>query len=218
MVSKRLLIELIGYLEQFEAVVPDDLDMGLDAFLTFVQSLRATESIETSSTDRDKHNVAIARHMSLLHRYSRLYIKRALQASQYIQSEEEYTYLIHLMSGALISKTELHQRNGLEKTTGSEVLRRLKKHGLVAETPDPNDKRSILVELTPLGRQELMKVLPNLRIAAQILSAPLVEHERLTLYHTLNKLTQTHAELLSCYKDGELEEYLQRLEASQIRS
>lgn len=214
MTSKHLLIELIEYLEQFETVVPNASDMDLDAFLAFVQSLQLAE-MTSDKQDRDKQDIAIARHMSLLHRYSRLYIKKALQASKYIQSEEEYTYLIHLLNGAEISKTELHQRNGLEKTTGGEVIRRLRKHGLIAEKPDPNDKRSILVELTPLGRIELMKVLPNLRTAAQILSTPLQDYERSTLHQTLTRLTQRHAEVLVKYRDIELHEYLDLLEAPQ---
>ena len=72
--------------------------------------------------------------------------------------------------GGPLSKTALNTLNAIEKTTGAEVIRRLATKGLVEETPDERDRRSILVSITPLGRAELAKVLLESRIAAALVS------------------------------------------------
>lgn len=217
MQSKHLLLELIEYLDLFEASVPDAHEMGMEGFLAFAHSLHAA-SQEGASRHNPHHHphgtqeVDIARSLSLLHRFSRSYIKRALQRSQHLQSEEEYTYLVCLMSGQPLTKTELHQRNGLEKTSGAEVLRRLRQHGLIIETPAEQDKRSILVSITPAGKGELVKIFPELRLAASVLSAPLGERQRSTLHHLLTQLADTHARLNATLRDAPLSEYASAIE------
>lgn len=202
MQSKRLLIQLIEYLELFEQTVPGATDMDLGAFLAFADSLHQQQSQPLPQAE-----VSIARQLSLLHRFSRSYIKKALAASDYLQSEEEYTYLVCLMRGDALTKTELHQRNGLEKTSGAEVIRRLSKHRLIQEEPAPNDKRSILVRITPQGHAELMRVFPQLRLAADILASPLDERQRRSLLHLLEHLTHIHSELNATLRDASLQEY-----------
>lgn len=220
MQSKRLLLELIEYIDLFERSVPDAHEMGMESFLAFAHSLHSSSVEPGPHRHNPEHHpqgteeVDIARSLSLLHRFSRSYIKRALQCSQYLQSEEEYTYLVCLMSGIPLSKTELHQRNGLEKTSGAEVLRRLKKHGLIIETPAEQDKRSILVSITPEGRGELMKIFPDLRLAASVLSGPLDERQRSTLHHLLTHLTDTHARLIATLRDAPLSDYAASLQGA----
>lgn len=201
MKSKHILIKLIEYLELFEATVPDAETMGVEAFLAFVDSIHRHSE---GTAYPPSMEVGIARELSLLHRFSRSYIKRALTASECLQSEEEYTYLVCLMSGEKQSKTELHLRNGLEKTTGAEVLRRLKRHSLIAETPAPNDKRSILVSITPRGRAELMRVLPELRLAARILAHPISQRQQASLHHLLGQMTHWHSGWTANLKDAPL--------------
>lgn len=135
-----------------------------------------------------QREVSIARHLSLLHRYSKGYIKRALMASELLQSEEEYSYLASLISGKPQTKTELNTLNAMEKTSGAEIIRRLVAKGLAEERPDERDRRSVLVTITPQGRAELMKVFPQLHTAALLLSAPLQEQQQATLDFLLHYL------------------------------
>lgn len=212
MKSKQLLIKLIEYLELFEQVVPGSETMGMSAFIAFADSLE-----QSSRTDVSMQPIAvgIARHLSLLHRYSRSYIKRALSESEFLQSEEEYTYLVCLMSGEALSKTELHQRNGLEKTTGAEVLRRLARYGLISQEPAPDDKRSILVRISPKGRAELMKVFPHLRLAADVLTAPLGDGPSVVMLRMLEHMTAIHANLAQTHRDASLQGCMEVLKVSE---
>lgn len=217
MKSKRLLNELLDYIELFEQSFPDEEELSLKSFLVFVQSMQEGEhALRSSSLDapaaprpsRSPREVSIARHLSLLHRYSKGYIKRALFASQYLQSEEEYSYLASLFSGEPHSKTELNSLNAMEKTSGAEVIRRLVAKGLVEERPDERDRRSVLVSITPSGRAELMKVFPQLHTAAQLISAPLAERQQATLDFLLHYLCDALSTLPVAKNDTDLGELL----------
>lgn len=217
MKSKRLLTELLDYIELFEQSFPNDEELSMKSFLIFVQSMQ--EGAEASPTSAIRPNmgqqreVSIARHLSLLHRYSKGYIKRALMASELLQSEEEYSYLASLMSGKSQTKTELNALNAMEKTSGAEIIRRLVAKGLAEERPDERDRRSVLVTITPQGRAELMKVFPHLHTAALLLSAPLQEQQQATLDFLLHYLCGALSTLPPAKSDSDLAELLRTLRA-----
>ena len=206
MKSKRLLTQLIEYVELFETAFPEAEELHLASFITFVQSLledhKAEQSQRPSLGQAMPLEVDIARHLALLQRYSKSYTKRALAASDTLQSEEEYSYLVSLISGAALTKTELNTLNALEKTSGSEIIRRLVQKGLATEQPDERDRRSVLVSITPRGRAELQKVFPQLHIAASLLSQP--------LGLLLSYLCQEHGTLYPAKSDPPLEELLHK--------
>ena len=217
MKSKRLLNELLDYIELFEQSFPDEEELSLKSFLVFVESMQEGEhALRSSSPDapaaprpsRTPREVSIARHLSLLHRYSKGYIKRALFASQHLQSEQEYSHLASLFSGEPHSKTELNSLNAMEKTSGAEVIRRLVAKGLVEERPDERDRRSVLVSITSRGRAELMKVFPQLHTAAQLISAPLEERQQATLDFLLKYICQALSTLPMAKSDTDLGELL----------
>lgn len=215
--SKQLMIELLEYIDLFEQTVEASDEMGMEAFLAFVNSLHLDRASQRRHTERSPSmaEVEIARHLSLLHRYSRSYIKAALSASEHLQTEEEYTYLVSLMAHESLTKTELHQLNGLEKTSGAEVIRRLKRYGLIEEHPDPRDGRSVCVSIRPEGRAELMKVFPRLRLAAAILSAPLQKDQQNSLLFLLKHLCSRHSSLVRQRGNGnDLEELLESINST----
>lgn len=213
MKSKRLLTELIDYIDLFEQSFPEEEELSLMSFLVFTSSMLQGKAalaglnanVQPASQTRE---VSIARHLSLLHRYSKAYIKRALTASEHLQSEEEYSYLVSLMPGKPLTKTELNTLNAMEKTSGAEVIRRLASKGLISEAPDARDRRSVLVSITPQGRAELLKVFPQLRTAAQLISAPLQEEQQVSLDFLLNYLCASMATLPPAKGEGDLDELL----------
>ena len=218
MKSKRLLTELLDYIELFEQSFPNDEELSMKSFLIFVQSMQEGSEASPTSTRRPANmgqprEVSIARHLSLLHRYSKGYIKRALMASDLLQSEEEYSYLASLMSGKPQTKTELNALNAMEKTSGAEIIRRLVAKGLAEERPDERDRRSVLVTITPQGRAELMKVFPQLHTAALLLSAPLQEPQQATLDFLLHYLCGALSTLPPAKSDSDLAELLSTLRA-----
>lgn len=213
MKSKQLIMELLEYVDLFEQVAPGAEDMTIEGFLAFANSLHLDRASQRRYSDKATQMTAveIARNLSLLHRYSRSYIKAALSASAYLQTEEEYTYLVTLLAHPRLTKTELHTLNGMEKTSGAEIIRRLKKYGLLCEEPDERDKRSVCVSITPEGRAELMKVFPRLRTAADIVSAPLQPDQQNSLLFLLRHLCVRHAAVARQRSSSSLEEILSDL-------
>jgi DNA-binding MarR family transcriptional regulator len=51
-----------------------------------------------------------------------------------------------------ITPSELAARERVQRPTATRILARLEEIGLVARTPDPQDRRSSLVAITPAGR------------------------------------------------------------------
>jgi len=58
-----------------------------------------------------------------------------------------------LQDGRAMTQTALAQQAAVEQPTMANTLARMERDGLIARTPDPNDKRSALVRLTALGRE-----------------------------------------------------------------
>lgn len=56
-----------------------------------------------------------------------------------------------LQSGGAMTQKELAQLAAVEQPTMANTLNRMERDGLVQRTPDPNDRRSARVSLTPLG-------------------------------------------------------------------
>ena len=51
-----------------------------------------------------------------------------------------------------LTPSELAAREKIQRPTATRVLSRLEEAGLVTRTPDPDDRRSSLVSITPAGR------------------------------------------------------------------
>lgn len=207
MKTKRILVELLEIIDSFENTVPNAEEMSLDSFLTYALSLRLDGERQHISKTPSSDEATIAQMLSLLYRISRSYTKRALQESL-LQSEEEYTYLVCLLGSGRITKTELNLRNALERTTGNEMLRRLQRSGLILEMEDPNDKRQKLVEITSKGREELMKVFPQLKQVASLLSSNLDDGQKLYLKNILTQMSNQHLEMMRELRDAPLDSYI----------
>ena len=80
-----------------------------------------------------------------------------------------------------LTPSELAARERIQRPTATRVLARLEEEGLVARTPDPQDRRSILVSATPAAQA----LLADLRTRKTLFLARRLEHlspdERATL-------------------------------------
>jgi DNA-binding MarR family transcriptional regulator len=217
MKSKKLLIELIGLLDEFEQDRQNESDVGLDEFIGFLNARSASGDIEIRDItggeeqqmimDNATAEIEISRLISLMYRYAKGYIKKALKGSA-IQTADEFTFIIILMTHSSLSKTELINKNIMEKTSGIEVIKRLIKKGLIEQFSDDNDKRSQKVAVTLSGRSEIFTVLPNMNIVSKIVAGNLSITERQTLAYLLKKLDYYHNELYITKRDQELNDLL----------
>lgn len=205
MKSKKLLIELIRLLDKFEeeTYAAENSDLRLDDFILFLQRAKPVQ-------ENENNLVRIAQNVSSLHRYSKFYIKKALKGSL-LQTVDEYTYLATLFGEESLSKTELNNRNVMEKTSGNEIMRRLLKTKLISECRDGEDRRKIRVSITDKGRAEVMKVFPALWKSAALLSDTLSADEKKSFLETSDKLCNFHKDIFVNSKDEDLDSLITRL-------
>ncbi len=194
--SKKLLTEIIEQVAAFEEATMNDTDLTLKNFLYFAHSNLAVEPDNVVE-------IHIAQYISLLHRYSKFYIKKTLK-NTLLQTVDEYTYMAALYNVESLSKTELNNRNVMEKTSGNEIMNRLLKSGLIAQRRDEEDKRRMRVFLTEKGRNELQTLFPELRKTALIVSAVLSPNEKQILLKTLQSLNDFHRKIFVTHKESEL--------------
>jgi DNA-binding MarR family transcriptional regulator len=133
----------------------------------------------------------IGRLFVYMSRYAKSYIKKALEGTP-LQTAEDFTCLAILLTNDDLSKTELISRNIQEKTSGTEVIRRLIASGLAEQWDDENDKRGKRIAITNKGKELLYVVFKDMSNVGRIITGELTLSEKLTLQYLLQKLEKFH--------------------------
>ncbi|MDD3078250.1 MAG: MarR family transcriptional regulator [Paludibacter sp.] len=218
MKTKNILIELIERLNDYELEAQQTgTTVNMTDFLGYLNSRYVHESVTSRELGGDfknyepeegnGQNTDISILIVLLFRYAKGYIKKALKDSM-IKTADEFSFLITLLTFDSLSKTELIQKQVMEKTSGTEIINRLLKLGLLEQYQDEVDKRSIRVKISPSGRVELFKILPQMRTVSQIVAGNLTVNEKNMLAYMLRKLEHFHNDIYLNKKDNNLEELI----------
>jgi DNA-binding MarR family transcriptional regulator len=126
-------------------------------------------------------------------RYAKFYIKKALEGTP-LQTAEDFTALAILLTHNQLSKSELIGHNLQEKTSGTEVIRRLIASGLVRQWDNEKDKRSKHIAITDEGKALLYQVFEHTNYVGKIITGKLTFAEKFTLQYLLQKLEDFHLE------------------------
>lgn len=217
MKSKQILLTLIEQLALFEEQQKQNADLKFADFLAFLNVQQQPSVVEKREMGGIKeqwidetykgsdNDIAIL--IVFMFRYAKGYIKKALKES-IIQTADEFSYLITLMTYESLTKTELIGKLVMEKTSGTEIIKRLLKQGLLTEFEDTQDKRSVRVALSPKGRKELIKILPEMDKVTKLVSGNLSANEKNTLAYLLKKLDHFHNEIFHDKKEQSLNDLL----------
>lgn len=136
----------------------------------------------------------------LMYRYAKGYIKKALRESS-LNTPDEFSFLITLITYDSLTKSELIGKQVMEKTSGTEVIKRLIQSGMVVENTDVNDKRSIRVSITQAGRDEINAILPLMSKVSDIIAGTLTDEEINSLAYLLRKLDNFHNDIYQSKKN-----------------
>ncbi len=220
MKTKKLLLELVEYVSLFESENPHLERYDVQNFVAFLQSRTAIDrhkhfAPRQIAGHRKPHGIhlhenpanVLSRLIGLIYRYAREYTKKALEGSA-LQTVEEFSFLVVLMTYDRLTKTELILKNAMVKTSGTEVVKRLLKKKLIRQFDDANDKRSQLVAITDQGLAEMKKVFPRMHLASEVITGNLDPAELDTLVFLLQKLEAHHNELFLGNKDADLEDLM----------
>jgi DNA-binding MarR family transcriptional regulator len=203
MKSYKLIHQLLTLAEQLEGERPGE-EIGLKDFSGFLLNhLKEPHENSLSPDIRFGKNEPYAQELAYqvdnnigrlfvyMSRYAKSYIKKALDGTS-IQTAEEFTCLAILLTHDHLTKSELINRNLQEKTSGTEVIRRLIATGLAKQWDDDSDKRVKRIAITEKGKQLLYVVFVDMGHVGQIITGTLSLDEKLTLQYLLQKLENFH--------------------------
>lgn len=220
MKTKEILIDILEYLDAYEVENSNNIsNLNTTDFIGFINAhhkFEGVKQIELSGKNDDWNritttdngpNTDISILIVMLFRYAKGYIKKALKDSK-IKTADDFSFMITLFTYDSMTKMELINLQKMEKTSGNEIINRLIKLGLMKQSQDENDKRSVRICLTPSGRKEVISILPQMRLVSQIVIGNLTDNEINTLAYTLRKLDNYHNEIYNTKKDIKLEELI----------
>lgn len=217
MKSKAILQQLINDLSNYELENEGSDNLNYLDFITYLSNNVQTSSNEIRNLRGEQEmwideqfkypQTDIVIFITLLNRYAKVYIKKALKNSL-VQTADEFSYLIVLMTHESLSKSDLILKNVMEKTSGIEVIKRLINNNLIDQFEDKDDKRIVRVAITEKGKFEIIKLLPEMAKVSKIVSANLKPNELLILTHLLKKLDLYHNNLYLNKKNQELDNLL----------
>lgn len=203
MKSYQLIHQLINLVEELEQENPGK-EVSIQEFTGFLLNNvsqaggnAANSEVRFGENDTAALDIAyqldnnIGRLFVFMSRYAKYYIKKALDETP-LQTAEEFTALAILLTHDHLSKTALISHNLQEKTSGTEVIRRLIAAGLVRQWDDVKDKRSKHIAITDAGRELLYRVFVDMNNASKVITGELSVAEKYTLQYLLQKLENFH--------------------------
>ena len=183
-------------------------------FLRFAdQTLEQQTNSEEPKVGMGGHaylNAMIARDISFVYRYMRYFVRKAIKDTP-LQTIDEYSYLITLMAKGEMTKTELNNYNVVEKTSGSEIIRRLLKSGLISQTRNLQDRRSLLLSITPKGREVVKELLPRMQQSSDLLLRDLSWDQKIFLHSLHEQLYESNHPLFLTERDSDLAELVEKV-------
>ncbi len=104
----------------------------------------------------------------------------------------QYGILVAVAAHSGIDQYQLGRAIGIDRTTISYVVRKLKTKGLVDAAKDASDRRSNLLRLTPRGEEVLAEALPIAQKASHMFLHGVTDAERQQLAVTLKIIVHAH--------------------------
>ncbi len=212
--KKEILKSLIEHLFDFDTEFQGDKSYTMGDFVGYLNArysgqVSEIRNIAGAEEEWVKDNVDVNTEISTLlvfmYRYAVVYFKKALKEGN-INTLDEFSFLITLMTYPSLTKTDLIQKLIMEKTSGVEVIKRLLKHGLIEEFANPNDKRSVLVAITTKGKEELSSLLPRMGLVGSVVVGNLNPTEVSSLSYLLRKLDYYHNDIFLHHRNLSLDE------------
>jgi DNA-binding MarR family transcriptional regulator len=152
-----------------------------------------------------------------LFRFAKHYMKKAFRETA-IRTIDEFGFLATLLREDTLLKNELINQHLLEISSGSEILKRLIRGGLVQEFADEHDKRAKRVSLTQKGKEEIFSAFHDMHKVAEIVIGNLTRKELMDTLSVMNKLTYFHQHIHEKDRNAGLEELHQKYIVDDIKA
>ena len=101
----------------------------------------------------------------------------------------QFAVLAKLRETGPCSQNSLGRRTAMDAATIKGVVARLDERGLVGKLPSSEDRRKLLIDLTPEGRRTLDRAIPRAIEISTMTLAPLTREEQAIFMPLLRKLS-----------------------------
>ncbi|MBW8359195.1 MAG: MarR family winged helix-turn-helix transcriptional regulator [Weeksellaceae bacterium] len=210
----HLIIDILTELDSFQKNHPNS-QPSLEDFRLYLNQKAYEKENPRNLTEKfdlevfDLEN-EIAKQVIMLGRYSKQLIRKSLENHPDLVNED-FTYLFRMMDYDSLTKMQLIEKNAHEKQTGIEIIKRLVKNGLLAESPDEHDKRSTRIAATAKGKKVFLESMQDITVVSKIMCGQLTTKEKETLLNSLKKLNTFHHTVYSNFKNENTSEILKLL-------
>ncbi|MDQ8140441.1 MarR family winged helix-turn-helix transcriptional regulator [Chryseobacterium sp. CFS15] len=203
-------IDLLHQVKEFENSEAYKPHSTIEDFRLWMNDKKYRKESPTKLLKNEQHQVSfteneICKQVLLLGRYSKQLIRKGLSDFPEL-ANEEFTYLYRLKDEPNLTKIQLIERNGHEKQTGTQIIKRLLEYGLIEEKNDNEDKRSKRLNITEKGEDYFHRSVEKVNMTSRILAGKLENIEKDELLEMLRKLNDFHSHLYFQYKNFNIEE------------
>ncbi|MBN2637860.1 MAG: MarR family transcriptional regulator [Bacteroidales bacterium] len=211
----QLLRKLLNYIDLYGEEEKND---SLEQFSIYLKDRVFGSEQFKSPEDFDKEDynnfkkfaeIQFAIGVTTLFRFARTYVKKAF-SERLFKTLDEFGFLSTLLREGSLLKSELIQKHLLEISSGSEIIKRLIRLGLIYEFDDERDRRAKRVALTELGKSEVIASFDEMHKVSEIVIGTLSLHEVTDTLAVFNKLTSFHWHIQETDKNTGLEEIYQK--------
>lgn len=204
------IIDLLMHVKEFENSDAYKTSSSVDDFRMWLNDKKYADESPTKLFKNENHKVSfteneICKQVLLLGRYSKLLIRKGLGDFPEL-ANEEFTYLYRLKDEPFLTKIQLIEKNGHEKQTGTQIIKRLLEAQLLEEKNDLGDKRIKRLNLTKKGEEIFHESVSKVNQTSKVLSGKLQNNEKTELLTILKKLNEFHAHIYTDYKNADIAE------------
>ena len=195
--SYQLIAQLLPELEAYGAICPEGEEADLASFSAFLSERvryradRLPGGQEVPKTEQDEVHLEAA--------------------NKSVITMDDYTYLVCLLRISMMTKTELNNLNVMEKTSGTEVINRLLRRGLIEQHVNEEDHRSFYVSITEKGREEVVKLFPELKKIVTIFFSGITLPQKIVLHQLHQRLADCNQVFFLEHRDENIEELYRRV-------
>lgn len=193
-------MSLIPLVSAWESFVDETHSTDLQQFAHWLLASPApSSSVLTDKELADAYTPTVSENALVGHLLGRLYkflkgYTKPILSETHLGGLDDFHFLASLKMAGEITKKELIQLNLVEISTGLDIIRRLTKQGYVTEKEHPQDKRALLISITPAGAIVLDAAYQKLQHLPDMLTS-LTEAERVNFTAWLKRLDDAHSRL-----------------------
>jgi len=170
-------VELVNEWGEFEARHPNArIDYFCRHYLASHQQQKVTGPLTGGVVPPTSEGLML-KLIGRIHKLNMSYANSALEGTG-VNQVEEFGLLLTVQQEGNPRKTDIIYANLFELSSGTDMLNRLKKRGLITEYDDTDDKRSKRIELTKAGEKAIELCMLRMRKVAGMMTADLDEDDK----------------------------------------